>query len=169
MVGWGAVVRTFLRKLPKVDLCCVVKSRLCWHSVLSFSFVHLSFTSMLKLWLLLCLGVSIAFDQRQHLHKSQQNESKFLVKKKKRKKEKVNYMKEICKEGNHFSTFPESQKNSEDFPGNIVFKTLGFQCKVSDRWLGNYDAICHVVQSENQIIIIIIIIIILDILSSKRK
>ena len=59
-------------------------------------------------------------------------------------------MKDICKEGNHFRTFPESQKNSEDFPGSIVFKTLGFQCKVSDRWLGNYDAICHVVQSEDQ-------------------
>ena len=58
-------------------------------------------------------------------------------------------MKKICKEGNNFSTFPESQKNSEDFLGGIVFKTLCFKCKVSDGWMGNYDAICHMMQSED--------------------
>lgn len=58
-------------------------------------------------------------------------------------------MEKICKEGNHFSTFPESQKNSEDLLGDIAFKTLCFQCKVSDRWLGNYNAICHMMQSED--------------------
>ena len=68
---------------------------------------------------------------------------------KKKEREKVNQMKKICKEGNNISKFPESQKNSEDFLGGIVFKTLCFKCKVSDRWMGNYDAICRMMQSED--------------------